>query len=497
MPRSGCTPVRWRCSPASRTTPTGTSVASSTRSTRWASSTTRSSSTSGATTAPAWRDDHGLVQRDDILERRRARRRAAARADRAVRRHRRARERPHRTARRGGLGMGRQHAVPVGQADGESPGRHSQPDGDRLAAPHRGGRRVALAVHALHRHRPDDPRGCRYPRAERGRRDRAGADGRHELPLHVRRRGGRRTAHRPVLRGDRSRAIYKDGWWACARLDKAPWDFSPETLARFGPGSGWDPDEDDWELYYLPDDFSQAKNLAAENPEKLAELKELFWQEAERNRALPILGRSPSSSASCRRYPTTRFTFAGDVQNIQNGSCPGSTVARTRSRPSLEVPDGGAEGVIVANADFIGGWALWVDEGGLLHHTYSFLGVEPYKQTSTKPLPTGDVSVKMLFEADEPKPGSGGDVTLWANDEQIGEGRLDKTCHCSPLLCGHGHEPRQRRRRRLRLRGQGAVRVHRNSQERRLRPEAATTHDDEKALHEHASIHAVAHGVGA
>ncbi len=48
--------------------------------------------------------------------------------------------------------------------------------------------------------------------------------------------------------------------------------------------------------------------------------------------------------------------------------------------------------------------------------------METYKQTSTEPLPTGDVTVKMLFEADEPKPGTGGHVTLWANDKQIGEG---------------------------------------------------------------------------
>ena len=90
------------------------------------------------------------------------------------------------------------------------------------------------------------------------------------------------------------------------------------------------------------------------------------------------------------------------------------------------MPEGGAEGVILANADFIGGFGLWVDGEGKLNHTYSFLGVESYRQTSTEPLPTGDVTVKMLFEADEPKPGSGGNVTLWANDEQIGEGRIER-----------------------------------------------------------------------
>ena len=63
----------------------------------------------------------------------------------------------------------------------------------------------------------------------------------------------------------------------------------------------------------------------------------------------------------------------------------------------------------------------------MLNHTYSLLGVETYKQTATRKISTGDVTLKMLFEADEPKPGSGGTVTLYADDEQIGEGRIDKT----------------------------------------------------------------------
>jgi arylsulfatase len=93
----------------------------------------------------------------------------------------------------------------------------------------------------------------------------------------------------------------------------------------------------------------------------------------------------------------------------------------------LNVPEGGAEGVIVANADFIGGFGLWVDDKGILNHTYSFLGVESYKQTATERLPTGDITVRMLFEADEPKPGTGGQVTLFANDKKIGEGRIPRT----------------------------------------------------------------------
>jgi arylsulfatase A-like enzyme/uncharacterized membrane protein len=225
-----------------------------------------------------------------------------------------------------------------------------------------------------------------------------------------------------------SRAIYKDGWWACSKLDKLPWDLSPQTISKWGPGSNWDPDKDPWELYYLPDDFSQGKNLADQHPEKLEELKKLFWQEAERNRALPLLGSICVFFGILPPLPTvTRRAFAGDVQNVQKGLVPRINGRSYVIEAELHMPEGGAEGVIVAFADFIGGWALWVDEKGFLKHTYSWLGIETYKQTSTKPIPTGHVNVKMLFEIDEPKPGSGGKVTLWANDEQIGEGRLNHT----------------------------------------------------------------------
>jgi len=64
------------------------------------------------------------------------------------------------------------------------------------------------------------------------------------------------------------------------------------------------------------------------------------------------------------------------------------------------------ERVIVANADFMGGFALWVDEEHRLHHTYSFLGVQTYRQVSSEPIPTGDITVRMLFESEQPVVGS-------------------------------------------------------------------------------------------
>lgn len=213
------------------------------------------------------------------------------------------------------------------------------------------------------------------------------------------------------------------------RPDRLPWDFSPATIERFGPEADWDPDRDvGWELYYLPDDFSQAHDPAAEHPDKVKELQDLWWGEAERNRVLPLMGGLSAMYGILPPLPTvTRFTVAGDVQNIQRGMAPRIQGRSYAIEAELHVPEDGAEGVIVANADFIGGFAVWVDNHGQLHHTYSWLGVETYQQTSTEQLPAGDITVKMLFEADEPKPGAGGNVTLWANDRQIGEGRLEHT----------------------------------------------------------------------
>jgi hypothetical protein len=135
-----------------------------------------------------------------------------------------------------------------------------------------------------------------------------------------------------------SRAIYKDGWWACTKLDKAPWDFSPETIRRFAPGV-YDPEQDVWELYYLPDDFSQARDLAAGNQGKLAELQELWRAEAGRNRVLPLLGGMSIFFGILPPLPTiTRFTFAGMSRTCSAAWCPASTGSPTPSRPNSTSP---------------------------------------------------------------------------------------------------------------------------------------------------------------
>lgn len=291
-----------------------------------------------------------------------------------------------------------------------------------------------------------------------------------------------------------SRAIYKDGWWACTRLDKAPWDLSPQTLARFAPGK-YNPDDDVWELYYLPDDFSQANDLAAQHPDKVAELTRLWWQEAERNRVLPLLGGIAVMFGELPPLPTTtRFTFKGDVQNIQRGMVPRIFGRSYAIEARLHVPDGGAQGVIVADGDFIGGFALWIDETQRLHHTYSYLGVDTYRQVSVEPIPSGDVTVRMLFEIDRPVAGSGGRVTLWANETLIGEGEMANTVPLA-FTSYAGMDV---------SRDNGLV-VDRDYEDKAPHAFTGTVkevvfdlkpvpEEAEKALHEHASVQAVGHG---
>ncbi len=223
-----------------------------------------------------------------------------------------------------------------------------------------------------------------------------------------------------------NRAMYKDGWWLAMKTDRIPWEMTPDALAPYAPGI-WDPDAGPAELYYLPDDFSQAKDLAVDHPEKVQELKDLFWQEAERYKVLPLLA---AMSAFFGLVPPiaedTTFEFRGDVQNVLSGMIPRIYNRSYSISADLVVPDGGAEGVIVAEADHLGGFTLYV-KNGKLTHTYSMMGVFVYTQVAEEDLPAGEITVRMEFLADAAKPATGGDVTLRVNDRQIGKGRMDFT----------------------------------------------------------------------
>jgi arylsulfatase len=223
-----------------------------------------------------------------------------------------------------------------------------------------------------------------------------------------------------------NRAMYKDGWWAACRMPRIPWDLTPATMAKFAPAV-YDPDKDVWELYYLPDDFSQATDLAAKQPQKLAELKALFWQEAEKYKVTPLLG---GFSFFFGIIPPlgerTKFTYHGPVENIAAGMIPRIYNHSYTISAELEVPHDGAEGVIIAEADHLGGFSLFVQDGKL-KHTYSMMGVHVYRQEATELMPSGPVEVLLEFIADAPKMGTGGTVSLYVNQRKVGGGRMDHT----------------------------------------------------------------------
>jgi hypothetical protein len=223
-----------------------------------------------------------------------------------------------------------------------------------------------------------------------------------------------------------NRAMYKDGWWLAMRMPRVPWRLDPEMLKTFAPGI-WKPDEDPVELYYLPDDFSQANDLAAAHPEKVRELQALFWEEAEKYNVKPLLaGFSPFFGILPPLGTDTPTTYYGNVQNVAAGVVPRVYNHSYTISADLHIPDGGAEGVIVAEANHLGGFSLFVQDGKL-KHTYAFLGVFEYRQESESELPTGDVNVQLTFTADAAKPATPGDVVLLINGVHAGGGRMDHT----------------------------------------------------------------------
>ena len=223
-----------------------------------------------------------------------------------------------------------------------------------------------------------------------------------------------------------NRAMYKDGWWLSMKTARIPWVLTPDAIKPYTPGV-WDPDQDPTQLYYLPDDFSQARDLAAENPEKVKELRELFWKEAEKYNVLPLMAPLAGFFGMLPPLPeTARYEFRGGVQNVLSGMIPRIYNHSYTITAELVIPRGGAEGVIVAEADHLGGFSLFVDDGKLTH-TYSMMGVFVFRQRAEEPLPEGEVTVRMQFDADAAKPATGGEVTLFIDERPVGTGRMDHT----------------------------------------------------------------------
>src|SRR5262249_50614134 len=149
--------------------------------------------------------------------------------------------------------------------------------------------------------------------------------------------------------------------------------------------------------YNLEEDFSEANNLADQHPEKVAELKKLFWEDAEKYHVTPLMaGLAAFFRLGPPPSPQTRFTYYPGTENIGSGMLPHIFNRSFTITANLDIPAGGAEGVIVAESDEMGGFSLYVQDGKL-RYTYSFLGIQVETLTATENMPTGKIQVQYEF----------------------------------------------------------------------------------------------------
>jgi len=220
-----------------------------------------------------------------------------------------------------------------------------------------------------------------------------------------------------------SRGIYHEGWFAGTFGPRAPWS----TDMSFMPT--WDPETDEWELYNLNSDYSQSKNLAKKNPEKLAELKALFDKEATDNRVYPIGASmytvffSPSELPSS---PLTEWSFYEGQDRIPEAMAPKFASGRS----TLAVIDAeigkDAEGVLFALGGISSGFTVYMDKG-YLKAEYNAMTLDRYKIASESAIPTGKVKIEVETRYDTQERMAPATVTLTVNGKQVGQGRIERS----------------------------------------------------------------------
>ena len=223
-----------------------------------------------------------------------------------------------------------------------------------------------------------------------------------------------------------NRAIYHDGWVACSRYG-LPWvtaDRNDSFLTA------------PWELYNINEDFSQANDLAAKMPEKLAELKSRFLDEARKYDVFPLDPRFVERFDPRLRMggePKTSWTYYGNNVWLPEPIGPQVFPHAHSITAELDVPKGGAEGVITCTGAFSAGWSLYA-KGGNVVFRYSLFDLDDITVTGTEPLPEGKVILRTEFTPDGSPLGSG-TLKLFVNGKPAGTGNLKRS------LVRHGLEP--------------------------------------------------------
>jgi arylsulfatase len=217
-----------------------------------------------------------------------------------------------------------------------------------------------------------------------------------------------------------NRGVYHEGWTAVTR-HSTPWD-PTSPLPAF--------DDDVWELY-APDDWTQARNIAADEPAKLAELQRQFLIEATKYNVLPLDDRrverfNPDLAGRPQLIRGNTQVLFGGMGRLSENSV---VVLKNKSHAitaQVEIPDGGASGVIVAQGGAFGGWSLYVHEGRPAY-CYNLFGLQRFKVYGDESLAPGEHQVRLEFAYDGGGLGKGGDATLYVDGAQVAAGRVDAT----------------------------------------------------------------------
>ncbi|MCI0333182.1 MAG: arylsulfatase [Planctomycetes bacterium] len=218
-----------------------------------------------------------------------------------------------------------------------------------------------------------------------------------------------------------NRGIYHEGWVACTR-HSIPW-----LMAQNPPLK-----DDVWELYKVDEDFSQANNLAAQNPEKLKQLQAIFLKEAERNHVLPIDDRrSERFNPAIAGRPDimgerkTLTVYPGMVGMMENAFINVKGVHHTVTA-EVELKDDKTSGVIIAQAGYFGGWTLYLKDGKP-HHEYNWFALERTNIGGDAALGPGKHTIHYEFIPDTARPGTGGKSILSVDGKKVAEAHIPKT----------------------------------------------------------------------